>query len=504
MSAVALTAADDILLLLGDRSTLDRQADRYGRAAFRIGPADGAADLAAYRRLRRAVFVDEQGLFDRSDVDDRDDDPRTVVLVARDTTGTVLGGVRLGPVDAGPDIGWWTGSRLAVTPAARRAFGVRGPSGVGAALVRAACAHAETNGVLRFEATVQSRGAALFRRLGWTALGPVTVAGAGHTLMRWPIGRLQAHAAAGKAALGPLLADMVGGPGTPVAPGTPGTPVASGAGGVPVGFVGDDGVPVPGSDLVAACDAIVPSMVERDPEWAGWCAVLVNVNDLAAMGAAPVGLLDALAAPDAAHATRVLAGLRRAARAYGVPVLGGHTQLGVPAALSVTALGRTDRPVPGGGGRPGHHVRLTVDTAGGWRPGYTGRQWDSTSHRGYADLRAMTAAVAAARPAAAKDVSMAGIAGTLGMLAEASGCAAVLDVAAVPRPAAASAGDWLTCFPGYAMLTTDVPGAPPLPAGPAVGAVCGELIPGQGVGLRWPDGQITEAVTATVTGLGRA
>ena len=48
---------------------------------------------------------------------------------------------------------------------------------------------------------------------------------------------------------------------------------------------------------------------------------------------------------------------------------------------------------------------------------------------------------------------MAGIVGTLGMLAEASGCAAVLDVADVPRPDAASMGDWLTCFPGFAMLT---------------------------------------------------
>ena len=72
-----------------------------------------------------------------------------------------------------------------------------------------------------------------------------------------------------------------------------------------------------------------------------------------------------------------------------------------------------------------------------------------------------------ARPAAAKDVSMAGIAGTLGMLAEASGCAAVLDVApsrARPRP---PPGDWLTCFPGFAMITADEPdGDRPLPAGP--------------------------------------
>lgn len=471
--SVALPTVDDpqdILALLGDRSTLAR------RPAFRIEEADGTADMAAYRELRRAAFVQEQGLFAHHDLDDHDTDPRTVVLVAKDPESTVVGGVRLCPVDDGPDLGWWQGGRLVV---ARRA---RGPHGIGAALVRAACARAEAEGVLRFDATVQARNEVLFRRLGWQRVRNTTVAGVPHVLMRWPIGRVAALAAATKSPLGPLL--------TALAP--------------PQGFVGDDGAPVPGTDLIAACDAIVPSMVERDPDWAGWCAVLVNVNDLAAMGAAPLGLLDAVGARDAAHAARILAGLTRAAQAYDIPVLGGHTQLGVPAALSVTALGRTDRPVPGGGGRSGHAVRLTADLGGNWRPGYRGRQWDSTSHRRSDELRTMTGAVAAARPAAAKDVSMAGIAGTLGMLAEASGCRAVLDVAAVPRPGAATVGDWFTCFPGFAMLTADEPGAPPLPAGPATGAVCGELTEGEGVGLRWPDGEITEAVMSTVTGMGTA
>jgi len=113
----------------------------------------------------------------------------------------------------------------------------------------------------------------------------------------------------------------------------------------------------------------------------------------------------------------------------------------------------------------------------------------------------MVGAVAAARPAAAKDVSMAGVAGTLGMLAEASGCGAILDVARVPRPAGTTMGDWLTCFPGFAMLST---GGPPLPAGPATGAECGELAAGQGVALRWPDGELTEAIPGPVTGLGPA
>ncbi|WP_309112707.1 MSMEG_0567/sll0787 family protein [Saccharothrix sp.] len=459
-------AASEVVALLGERPV---------RPGFRIEQAD---DLTAYRDLRRLVFVEEQELFAGTDLDEHDDDPRTVVLVARDDDGRVLGGVRLHParVDE-PDIGWWQGGRLVVDPASR------GTSGVGPALVRAACARAEAAGALRFDATVQARNEALFTRLGWARVRDVVVAGRPHVLMRWPIGRIAALVAATKRDLGRLLHGL--------APGG-------------AGFVGDDGAPVPGSDLVAACDAIVPSMVERSPEWAGWCSVLVNLNDLAAMGAEPVGLLDAIGARDVSFASRVLSGLRMACTAYDVPVLGGHTQFGVPAALSVTALGRTAHPVPAGGGKPGHHIRLTADLGGGWRAGHQGRQWDSTSTRRTPELRAMLGSVAAARPKAAKDVSMAGVVGTLGMLAEASGCAAVLDVAAVPRPRTATVGDWLTCFPGFAMLTADDPGAPAPPAGPAESALCGALVGGRGVALRWPDGDVTDAVTDAVTGMGLA
>ncbi|HEY3607188.1 MAG TPA: MSMEG_0567/sll0787 family protein [Pseudonocardiaceae bacterium] len=442
--------------------------------AFRIEEATDADRLAAYRALRVRSFVTEQGMFARDDTDEHDGDPRTVALVALDGNGTVIGGVRLGPAGHGDDVGWWYGGRLVVD---RTSPGSRG---AGAALVRAACARAEQAGVLRFEATVQARYHGLFERLGWLVVRAETVRGRPHLLVRWPIDRIERLVAATKRELGPLLRGL--------APGG-------------AGFVGDDAAPVPGSDLVAACDAILPAMVARDPEWAGWCSVLVNVNDIAAMGAVPVGLLDAVAARDASFAARILRGLRAAAQAYRVPILGGHTQFGVPAALSVTALGRTDRPVPGGGGRPGDPVALTMDTGGGWRPGYRGRQWDSTSHRSGAELRAMIESVGTARPAAAKDVSMAGVVGTLGMLAEACGCGAVLDVACVPRPAGVAMGDWLTCFPGFGMITA---GGTALPAGPAVGAECGVLVPGAGVRLRWPDGTETEALTAGVTGMGPA
>lgn len=117
----------------------------------------------------------------------------------------------------------------------------------------------------------------------------------------------------------------------------------------------------------------------------------------------------------------------------------------------------------------------------------------------------MLAAVRRARPRAAKDVSMAGVIGTLGMLAEASGCGAELDVVSIPHPPAALLADWLTCFPGFAVLSTDAPDGLPLPAGEATSMECGELTDRRGVRLRWPDGEVTTVLAeSAVSGLGAA
>jgi len=448
-------------------------------APYLIVRADGDAErLAAHRALRRRAFVEQQSLFARSDDDDHDGRAQTRVLVAVDTDGIVLGGVRVHPEGDDPGLGWWRGSRLVV---GRHAGAARGR--VGAALVRSACVAAVDAGALRFDAHVQERHTGFFARLGWQRVRALGGDLAAHELMRWPVDRFEALARATKSELGPLLAGVLD---------------------AVEGWRGDDGVPVPGSAMIAATDAILPSMVERDPEWAGWCGMLVTAHDLSAMGARPLGALDTIGAADAAHARRILRGLRAGSRAFDLPVLGGHTTLGVPGSLGVTGLGSTDRPVPAGGGSNGDVLTLTADLEGCWRPGYRARQWDSTSQRSRDDLAAMLGAVGRAQPRAAKDVSMAGAVGTAGMLAEASDCGVELDVGAVPRPNGVDAGDWLTCFPGFAMLTADRAGAPPLDAGPAFGAAVGRLVSQPGVTLRWPDGEVTVALRRAVTGLGAA
>lgn len=455
-------AGDLLELLAGRPPELKEGLSLFKKRALVVDATD--AQRAAYRAMRKRAFVEQQGLFAGHDEDAADLDPLTIVLVAVDLGGTVLGGVRLHPEDA--RLGWWRGSRL-----------VAADGRIGAQLVQAACARAATAGALRFDAHVQPRLTTFFGRLGWERVRPIEVAGAPHVLMRFPLTRL-ADTAAVKAPLSELLHGLL--------------PRDR--------WLGDDGVPVPGTDVVACVDAIVPAMVERDPEWAGWCGMLVTAHDLSAMGAEPTGALDTVGGRDAKHVEAILRGVKAGSEAFSLPVLGGHTHLGVPAALSVTGLGRTEHPVAASGGRAGDPLHLCADLSGGWRPGYTGRQWDSTSHRTREALAPMLAAVRAARPNAAKDVSMAGIVGTVGMLAEASGTGAVLDVAAIPAPAGAELADWLTCFPGFAVVAAGR--APTAPE--TVTAHCGTLTAEPGVRLRWPDGELTTALTSAPTGLGPA
>ncbi|WP_442753335.1 thiamine-phosphate kinase [Methylocystis sp. JAN1] len=92
-------------------------------------------------------------------------------------------------------------------------------------------------------------------------------------------------------------------------------------------------------------------------------ALRVNLSDLAAKGAVPVGFLLSLALPadwtnDWLAAFAV--GLAEDAGAYGAPLIGGDTTATPgPLTVSITALGRTPRFVPRTGARPGDAIYVS-------------------------------------------------------------------------------------------------------------------------------------------------
>ncbi|MBV9279872.1 MAG: hypothetical protein JOZ41_07310 [Chloroflexi bacterium] len=218
---------------------------------------------------------------------------------------------------------------------------------------------------------------------------------------------------------------------------------------------GDDAAVVPedGSALVVAGEAIWPPFVEADPYGAGVAAVVANVNDVAAMGARPLALVDALVGTEVT-ARRALEGMRWASHLYGVPVVGGHLTMrdGSPA-LSAFILGRAGVPLSARNVAPGQRLLLACCLEGRMREDFP--FFSSLRERGDAlnqDVELLPRAAEAGLCAAARDVSMAGILGSLAMLLEATGAGASVDLASLPRPAGTPLARWTAAFPSYAFL----------------------------------------------------
>ena len=223
---------------------------------------------------------------------------------------------------------------------------------------------------------------------------------------------------------------------------------------------GDDGAAVPfDKSFVVACgEALLPSFVAQDPFGAGIAAVLANVNDLAAMGARPVGIVDTIVADEAASRA-ILEGIRHGCRLYDVPLLGGHlTHSDGPPAVSAFGVGRAEAVLSMTNAAPGQAVVLGCATDGEMRTDFPFfRAFDQRGDRSAGDVRLLAELAESGACRSAKDVSMAGIIGSLAMLLEHGKWGVEVDLDALPRPDGVALDRWLTCFPSFAFLVTSPP-----------------------------------------------
>lgn len=220
---------------------------------------------------------------------------------------------------------------------------------------------------------------------------------------------------------------------------------------------GDDAAVIPDGEgyLLFAAEGLIPDFVRRDPWFAGYCSVMVNVNDIAAMGGVPYAVTDVLLSPEGADLSELLAGMRAASEAFGVPVVGGHTgKANTETFLAVSILGRARALLSGFAARPGAALVVATDLRGRYRG--EGLNFDAATHASATRLRRNVALLSELAEAelvfAAKDVSQAGFAGTLAMLCETSEVGAVLRCDELPRPVDVDMYTWLTSFPSYGFL----------------------------------------------------
>lgn len=123
-------------------------------------------------------------------------------------------------------------------------------------------------------------------------------------------------------------------------------------------------LPFGGTNLVLTHDVIaegVHFLPDDPPADVAWKLVAVNLSDLAAKGAVPVGMLAGYQLSGSTEWDAGFArGLGEAAAAFDVPLLGGDTVAlppGSPRSFGLTAIGRSDGQVPArSGARPGDRL----------------------------------------------------------------------------------------------------------------------------------------------------
>src|SRR3984957_17123508 len=227
--------------------------------------------------------------------------------------------------------------------------------------------------------------------------------------------------------------------------------------------VGDDCAAIPDGDghLLVAIEGFINAFVAADPWFAGWCGVMVNVSDIAAMGGWPIAVVDATWAKDKPAAAAILDGMKAASETYGTPIVGGHSNLHTAQSqLAIAVLGRAGKRVlTSFDARSGDVLVAAIDHRGAYREPFDNWQaaLSAPAERLRGDLALLPGGARIRLAHATKDISQGGIPGTATMLAECSGVGIDLDVDAVVPPPGVALPRWLNSFPSFGFLLATEP-----------------------------------------------
>jgi len=223
---------------------------------------------------------------------------------------------------------------------------------------------------------------------------------------------------------------------------------------------GDDAAVIPWKEgfLLLAADGIMTRLLINEPYAAGKASVMVTVNDIYSMGGRPLAMVNVLASGDEDHRAKVVEGIKKGCEKLKVPMVGGHLHPDAPESspsLAVAILGYANKLLRSHLAKAGDDLILAVDLKGdkGCR---TVVSWDANSKKTPEELiyrlEALPLIAEKELAEAAKDVSNAGILGTISIMMENSGKGAIIELDSIPKPVEIELSDWLVCFQSFGFV----------------------------------------------------
>ena len=212
--------------------------------------------------------------------------------------------------------------------------------------------------------------------------------------------------------------------------------------------------------VLIAADGIWGQIMNVNPYWAGYCAVLVNVNDIAAMGGKPLAMVNIMSIKNDDIYEDLLRGINDGCLKFGVPMVGGHLHpdgdsdsLGV----AIVGIAQKDKIITSFGAEVGDKVIVAIDLDGKPHEMFS-LNWDTTYDKDAKLVRDQISAVQYLAEndyiKSGKDISNPGILGTLEMLLETSKKGAVVNLENIPKNENMEWVDWLRVYPGSGFVFT--------------------------------------------------
>ena len=212
--------------------------------------------------------------------------------------------------------------------------------------------------------------------------------------------------------------------------------------------------------ILVAADGIWGQIMNVNPYWAGYCSILVNVNDIAAMGGKPLAMVNIMSIKNDEIYGELLRGIKDGCLKFGVPMVGGHLHpdgdcdsLGV----AIVGIAQKDKLITSFNAEVGDKVIVAIDLDGKPHEMFS-LNWDTTYDK---DKKIVQDQITAVQHLAendyinsGKDISNPGILGTLEMLLETSNKGAHVNLLDIPKNENMDWEDWLKSYPGSGFVFT--------------------------------------------------